>query len=368
MTALLKENTSTSISAVDLFCGVGGLTHGLQKSGINVIAGIDVDPTCKYVYEKNNDAKFIEKDIREFTSAELSALYPQGDIKLLVGCAPCQPFSALPKNRKEPVHKDKHWGLLNDFGRLIEDIMPEFVAFENVPPLRNQEIFTKFVEKLDSLGYDFDPELLIYCPDYGIPQKRRRLVVIASIWGKGKVELLPKTHSRSPKDGLPPVPTVRETIGDLLKIGAGGVSEEDPLHRSSKLTEVNEKRIKQSKPGGTWEDWDENLRVPCHQKSSGKTYKSVYGRMKWDEPSPTITTQFHNFGTGRFGHPEQHRALSFREGALLQTFPMDYDFVDPDLPLTIKRIGTYIGNAVPVKLATVIGESIQKHVKEHIYE
>ena len=363
MKALPKGNTSISISAVDLFCGVGGLTHGLQQAGINVIAGIDVDPTCKYAYEKNNDAVFIQKDICDFTGDELSKLYPPEGIKLLVGCAPCQPFSFHTKKYKDR-HLDEKWNLLDEFGRLIEEVRPHLIAFENVTSIRNEKIYMDFIDKLDSLDYHFDrdPELA-YCPDYGIPQKRRRLVLIASICDE--VELLPKTHSRIPKEGLMPFKTVRQTIGNLPPIDAGEEYPEDRLHRARNLSEKNKKRIKQSKPGGTWHDWDPELRAPCHQVPSGKTYKSVYGRMEWDEPSPTITTQFHNFGTGRFGHPKQHRALSFREAALLQTFPSDYEFVDPNEPVTLTNIGAYIGNAVPVQLATVIGKSIQKHVEEN---
>lgn len=364
MNTMSIKNKSKTISAVDMFCGVGGLTHGLQKADIKVIAGVDVDPTCKYAYEENNDADFILRDIRTFTSDELSKLYPPEDIKLLVGCAPCQPFSFHTKKYKDR-HLDKKWDLLNEFGRLIEGVRPHIVAFENVTPIRKETIFTDFIDKLDSLGYHFDKDnLLVYCPDYGIPQKRRRLVLIASL--EREVELLPKTHSIMAKTGLMPFKTVRQTIEDLPPVGAGEVDTKDRLHRARKLSETNTKRIKQSKPGGTWEDWDPELRSPCHRAPSGKTYKSVYGRMKWDEPSPTITTQFHNYGSGRYGHPEQDRALTFREAALLQTFPIDYEFVDPNHPVTIANIGNYIGNAVPVELASIIGKSIQNHVEENI--
>ena len=368
MNVLSKEKTSKSISAVDLFCGVGGLTHGLQQAGINVVAGIDVDPTCQYAYKKNNQADFIEKDISKVTGAELSKLYPSDDVKLLVGCAPCQPFSFLPKNRKSLVHIDKKsWPLLEDFARLIKAVEPELVVFENITPIRKEEVFKEFIKELRLLNYFFEEdEMIVYCPHYGIPQKRRRIVLIASVWDK--VALPPKTHSRSPGDGLLPYSTVEETIGILPEIGAGEECVEDRLHRSRKLRKKNMDRIRQSEPGGTWEDWDEELRAPCHRKSSGETYKSVYGRMKADEPAPTITTQFHNFGSGRFGHYEQDRALSFREAALLQTFPMGYEFVDPDSRFSINQIGTHIGNAFPVELARVIGEHIQKHVKEHIHE
>ena len=372
MNTSTKSNTSATISAIDLFCGVGGLTRGLQDAGIDVIAGVDVDPTCKYAYEANTNADFIHKDICEFTSDELSKLYPSDEIselyplegiKLLVGCAPCQPFSFHTKKYKDR-HLDEKWNLLDEFGRLIEGVRPHLIVFENVTSIRKEKVYKDFIDNLEWLGYHFDrdPEL-VYCPDYGIPQKRRRLVLVASIWNE--VELLPKTHSCTPEDGLSSYRTVRETIEDLPEIDAGEVYAGDRIHRARNLSEINKKRIEQSEPGGTWQDWDPELRAPCHQVPSGKTYKSVYGRMEWDKPSPTITTQFHNFGSGRFGHPEQHRALSFREAALLQTFPSDYDFVDPNQPVTITNIGAYIGNAVPVDLATIIGKSILKHVEEN---
>lgn len=380
MSALQKGNTSVSISAVDLFCGVGGLTYGLRQAGIKVRAGLDVDPTCRYAFETNNKAKFIEKDIREFKGAELSALYRPGGIKLLVGCAPCQPFSVHTRKyrkHKKP-HQDAKWGLLNDFGRLIEEVEPEIVAFENVTPIRKEDIFADFVGKLESLKYSVYQKL-VYCPDYGVPQKRRRLVLLASTLGD--ISLLPKTHLRAASGcagetsllqaedygRLKPCPTVRETIGNLPPIAAGGVSEADQLHRARRFKTKNQARIRQSKPGGTWKDWDVHLRAPCHKKPSGETYTSVYGRMEWDAPAPTITTQFHNFGSGRFGHPEQDRALSIREGALLQTFPKHYEFLEPGIPMRMTQLGIHIGNAVPVRLATVIGQSIQKHVEDNTH-
>ncbi len=366
-----EKNSSLSISAVDLFCGVGGLTHGLQQAGINVVAGLDIDETCKYPFEENhpveenNKAEFISKDICKFTGAELSELYPEDSIKLLVGCAPCQPFSAQTRKNKNRS-SDERWGLLDEFGRLIKEVKPQLIAFENVPLIRKENIFMKFCNKLRSLGYHFDSESIVYCPEYGIPQKRRRLVLLASIWGE--VELIPKTHSNSPEDGLLPFRTVKNAIGNLPKIDDGQEDEQDPLHRSRKLSDINKRRIKQSKPGGTWEDWDEELRLPCHQKPSGKGYTTVYGRMEWNDLAPTITTQFLNLGSGRFGHPKQHRALSLREAALLQTFPKSYRFIEPDSPIVTGRIAAYIGNAVPVDLAKIIGESIQKHVRENANE
>ena len=353
------NNKPKSISAVDLFCGVGGLTYGLQQAGIKVNAGIDIDETCEYAYKQNNEAEFICEDVSSVTGEYISSLYPESDIKLLVGCAPCQPFSSH-TYKKQNRESDEEWGLLTAMQQLIADIEPEIVSMENVPPLQNQTVFTDFVDTLDALKYHVHHDVL-YCPDYGVPQKRRRLVLIAS--KLGEISLPSETHASSEQNGLKPYLTVRDAIGDLPEITDGQVFDEDPLHWTRKLSTRNKERIQQSSPGGTWLDWEPELRAPCHQRESGQTYKSVYARMEWDQPAPTITTQFYNFGTGRFGHPDQDRALSLREGALLQTFPLDYEFIDPSVPASITRLGVYIGNAVPVQLATVIGQSIQKHLE-----
>ena len=349
------KNNQLSAVAVDLFCGAGGMTHGFIKAGIPVIAGIDTDETCKYAYEKNNNTKFINKDIRSITGTELARLYPENGIRILAGCAPCQPFSThTQKNSKR--NEDEKWGLLHSFSRLIKEIEPDIVSMENVPQIEKQEIFSDFIRNLKELDYHISWQF-VYCPDYGIPQTRTRLVLLAS--KLGNIQLISKTHTPSRYR------TVEKIIRNLAPIKDGETSIKDPLHKASKLTVINKKRIHQSKPGGTWRDWDKELLAPCHQKPSGKSYVSVYSRMEWDKPAPTITTQFYNFGTGRFGHPEQHRALSLREGALLQTFPRYYKFIDPKPPFSIKCIGKHIGNAVPVRLGKIIGKSIMKHLEEY---
>ena len=157
--------------------------------------------------------------------------------------------------------------------------------------------------------------------------------------------------------------TVRDVLSNLPRLSQGEVDSDDPLHRSAGLSDINIKRIRQSKPGGTWKDWDESLLPECYKKPSGKSFGSVYGRMEWDKPSPTVTTQFYSFGTGRYGHPEQDRALSLREGALLQTFPKDYKFFEDIDKISISTISRHIGNAVPVDLGKIIGISINKHLE-----
>ena len=174
----------------------------------------------------------------------------------------------------------------------------------------------------------------------------------------GDITIIPPTHNSEDVH-------VADYIADLPAIEAGGIDPADPLHRSSHLSEINLKRIRASVPGGTWRDWPENLRCECHKKESGQTYSSVYGRMTWEQIGPTITTQFYNYGTGRYGHPEQDRALSLREGALLQTFPADYDFINPERPFVFRDIARHIGNAVPVRLGEVIGISMLNHLQEH---
>ena len=343
-------------AVVDLFCGVGGLTCGLRKAGLKVIAGLDNDATCQYAYEKNNHAKFIHADVAKYASADISSLYKNSDIKILVGCAPCQTFSTQANKYRKNINKetDVRWNLLRAFANHIKAISPDIVSMENVPTLQNYEIFNEFKSTLESLGYHVSHQI-VNCAKYGLPQRRRRLVLLASKFGD--IKLLPPTSEYFKEKR-----TVRSTIGKLPKLKQGQTNKKDPLHRCAGLSDINLKRIQQSKPGGTWHDWDPVLLPNCYKKASGQSFTGVYGRMLWDEPSPTITTQFFSFGTGRYGHPTQDRALSLREGALLQTFPKDYTFFENEENMSIATISRHIGNAVPVDLGWIIGVSIQEHL------
>ena len=309
----------TKIVGVDLFCGAGGLTRGLLDSGILVSAGLDIEPNCKYAYESNNGSKFHSRDITTVTSEELNSMYTDGDVRLLAGCAPCQPFSTYSQGRD--VQKDKKWPLLYAFARLIGETEPHLVTMENVPDVSKHKVYHDFVETLKSQGYHVWADS-VYCPDYGIPQTRRRHVLLAS--KLGPISLIPKTHA--PENYI----TVKQVLSPkkLPKLKAGSEAKSDRLHKAAGLSMLNMKRMKASKPGGSWRDWPENLIAECHKKPSGKTYSGVYSRMRWDAPAPTITTQFFGFGNGRFGHPEENRAISLREGAILQTFPESYEFVE----------------------------------------
>ena len=345
-------------TAVDLFCGAGGLTRGLRDAGISVVAGYDTDGACEYAYERNNKpAKFKKESVADLTGEKLAAHYPAGHTRILVGCAPCQTFSKYTQGLDNS--DDPKWGLLGEFARLVHESKPDIVSMENVPELQRHSIFDEFLAILADEGFHFtadEGKRVVYCPDYGIPQHRRRLVIVAS--KLGPIELVPPTHR----------PDNYRKVADVLRglpaLGAGDECPADPLHRTSELSPLNLKRIRHSKPGGTWRDWPSELVADCHREKSGKTYPSVYGRMEWDKPSPTVTTQFFGFGNGRFGHPEQDRAISLREGAILQSFPKRYRFVKPGEEFSFKTIGRMIGNAVPVRLGEVVGKTIKSHLEK----
>ncbi|MFZ4436847.1 MAG: DNA cytosine methyltransferase [Syntrophales bacterium] len=338
------------ISAVDLFCGAGGLTKGLENAGIEVRLGIDVDPACEFPYTANNKSKFLRKSVEDVPPCEINAAFRKGCLRLLAGCAPCQTFSTY---NQKATPEDKRWWLLRQFSRLILETTPELITMENVPRLRKQAVFQEFVEALEGAQYYVTHDV-VNCDDYGVPQHRQRVVLLAS--RLGPVHLFTPTEFGATRI------TVRRAIGDLAPLEAGEISTSDPMHRASMLSKINLKRIEASRPGGSWRDWQEDLVAKCHRKRSGKTYPSVYGRMSWSESAPTITTQFFGFGNGRFGHPEQNRAISLREGAILQSFPKDYRFAPPDEPIYIKSVGRLIGNAVPPVLGEVIGRSVLAHV------
>ncbi|MDD3252668.1 MAG: DNA cytosine methyltransferase [Lachnospiraceae bacterium] len=342
--------------AIDLFCGIGGLTKGLNMAGINVAAGFDIDESCRFAYEINNKTQFICQDITNLKVEDIEQYYPENSIKALVGCAPCQPFSKYSSRYRKDGYKDDKWKLLYSFKRLVEESMPEIVSMENVPNLVNEDVFDDFVNALIEQGYHVEYQV-VYCPEYGVPQHRKRLVLLAS--RLGDIHLIPPIYEKGN------YPTVRMAIGELPHISDGETCKSDVLHRSSGLSKINKKRIRQSVPGGTWRDWEESLKLKCHKKESGRSFPSVYGRMEWDKPSPTITTQFYGYGNGRFGHPEQNRAISLREGAILQSFPENYIFLDEQHPAKKRELSTHIGNAVPVELGRAIGISIQQHLQDN---
>lgn len=339
------------IIAIDLFCGIGGLTCGIKKSGIDVIAEIDIDETCKYAYETNNKSIFINKSVSEITEKEINFLFKEADIKILMGCAPCQPFSNYRKDKKNRS-KHKDWSLLDDFLRLIKLSNPDIISMENVPILQKEKIFLKFSSVLENMGYYVNYDIH-NAENYGVPQRRKRLLLLASKYGE--INFLKKHIKKI---------TVAEAIKDLTPIKAGEVDKKDFIHRASKLSELNIKRIKASLPGKTWEIWPKEILPNCHKKKTGLTYKSVFGRMKWDDVAPTLTTQFYNYGTGRYGHPEQNRAISIREGAILQSFPRNYKFVEYEKDFKITEVARHIGNAVLPKLGKYIAQTIMNHLYE----
>jgi len=345
-------------TVVDLFAGAGGLTHGFVLEGFRVAAGIEADESFRYAYEKNNPgAEFIREKVENVVRDDLLRFYPPEHLKILAGCAPCQPFSAY--TRIEGKHDN--WKLLTEFAELIESIQPEIVTMENVPRLKTYEngsVIQDFVKTLEMNQYTVNWNDRVYAPGYGVPQHRYRLILIASKFGP--VEFLRPSHRPGGYR------TVKDAIGNVEVLGAGETNPRDLVHKSMGLSPRNLERIKASTPGGTWFDWPNELRATCHTKETGRTYKNVYGRMVWDEPAPTITTQCYGFGNGRFGHPEQDRAISMREAALLQTFPSGYEFFEPSIENpSISKLAQMIGNAVPVALARMIAKSIRLHILQH---
>lgn len=348
------EVPSPSVAAVDLFCGAGGLTYGLQKAGVQVVAGIDLDEQSRYAFTANNgEAEFIARDVSKTCAREIEKLFGSAGIRVLAGCAPCQPFS------KYTNGKDKHtkWSLLLSFERLVREVRPEIVTIENVPELatRGRDVFQAFADSLSSKGYSVD-WAVVNAADYGVPQNRKRLVLLASRLGPIVV----------PPPASGPQPTVREAIGGLAVLGSGDQDPKDRFHIAAKLSSTNLRRVRATPhDGGSRASWPDHLLPACYRRASGSRYVSIYGRMWWDRPAPTMTTLCNGLGNGRFGHPVQDRAITLREAALIQSFPPDYDFWPENTKLRTGAIARMIGNAVPPELGRALGKSIMEHIRNH---
>lgn len=342
------------LKAIDFFCSIGGMTYGFREAGIKVIAGIDIDSSCKETYEYNNpDSKFIEADIKKYSFEELikaTGITENDDELIFIGCSPCQYWSIMKTDKtKSTLSKN----LLVDFQKFVEHFKPGYVVVENVPGILKKEDesgLKEFVELLGALGYVVRKNVL-NANHYGVPQRRRRFALVAS-----RVNKEIKLPEANKKD----LPTVRKFIGlknGFKKITAGYNDTTAFLHTTARLSEKNLKRIKKvSHNGGSRLEWENNsrLQLECYKKLE-KGFSDIYGRMFWDKPAPTITTKFHSLSNGRFGHPTEDRAISLREGATLQTFPKDYVFKEKSLG----KVAKHIGNAVPPEFAKRIAEAIK---------
>ena len=345
------------IKAIDFFCGAGGLTRGLLDAGIEVLAGVDNDERLQETYTHNNKpSRFINEDIDAIDIRELrkELKIQDEDTTLYAACTPCQPFSTLSRQNWE---NDDRKSLLLTFSEIVKECPPDFILVENVPGLNNgsgKEIYNEFLEILKDCEFSDPAADLLDARHFGVPQTRKRFILLAS--KKGSISLpIPITN---PSQFV----TVRECIEGYPEIADGGESEDFLNHKARKL-KPHHKAIVEAVPenGGSRGDiTDTSILLKCHQEKPD-SHKDVFGRMAWDKPAPTLTSRCADIYSGRFVHPKQDRGLSLREAAALQTFSDDYEFFGT----SISGIARQIGNAVPVKLATVIGKSILKHVEDN---
>tara|TARA_R110002126_G_scaffold291758_1_gene456992 strand:+ start:38132 stop:39181 length:1050 start_codon:yes stop_codon:yes gene_type:complete len=344
------------IGVFDFFSGCGGTSRGFQNSGLDPIFALDFDSDAASTFQKNfQNTVFSNNDITKFNPFEIEHLVSRQQLTLFSGCAPCQPFTR--QNTIKPDAKtDTRRSLLTHFGKLVERFLPDYVFVENVPGIQRvtgNSTLTRFNKQLATLGYSSTVGI-VESQRYGIPQRRRRLVLLAS--KHGSIDLPPTTHD--PAFGKP-FSTVRDWISHLPPIEAGEIHSEVPNHRSAKLSELNLRRIRATPPEGSRADWPADLRLDCHTKNGYSGHTDVYGRMKWNGPATGLTTRCISLSNGRYGHPEQHRAISVREAAALQTFPDNFKFLG-----SLNSQAKQIGNAVPVLLAEVFGFHILNHAKQ----
>ena len=345
------------IKVFDFFSGCGGTAQGFKQAGLDVVVGIDNDKDAAETYKHNIKPElFLNDDIRNIKTDSLKQYidkYKKENYILFCGCAPCQPFSS--QNKKRFSKDDKRFSLLDEFSRFVEEYEPDFIFFENVPGMKKlkpeESPLYKFEKKLKDKGYHVSGPQIVCAEDYGVPQKRRRLILIAS--KINEISFPQATHGPNCEK---PFITVRDAISSLPKLAAGCENKKVLNHKSAKLSEINLARIKNIKEGQSIANCNGKLALKCYNTHKG--HGDVYGRLKWDEPSVTLTTKCTSLSNGRFGHPEQDRALTPREAACIQSFPMDFEFKGAG----VTSWGKQVGNAVPVKLAEAFGLNYKKHI------
>jgi DNA (cytosine-5)-methyltransferase 1 len=352
------------LTAVDLFSGGGGLSVGLKRAGFTVVAAVENDVDAFSTYKTNHpEVRAFRQDIRTVRGTDLLAETETQAVDLVSGCPPCQGFSSLTsKYRRYDLRND----LVHEMTRLVRELMPSAVMMENVPGLaaKGAALLLELISELEHLGYIVSRRVL-QVADFGIPQRRRRLVLLA---GKGfGIDIPPPTHSREGSTSLPRWRTLRDAIADMpapitlrQAVAAGGPQRAN-WHVIRSISDVNMERLRQAKPGGSWLDIDSRIRPECHRDDRAGYFANVYGRMTWDAPSVTITAGCTTLSKGRFGHPEMNRTISVREAARIQTFPDDYIFDTPHMD----RVCAIIGNALPCDFATVLSSACARALIKH---
>lgn len=344
------------LKAVDFFCCAGGVTCGFRQAGIKVLGGIDIEGAYKQTYESNNlGSKFIQADIAKLEPEDLTRKFKirkKMDHLIFVGCSPCQYYTSMQTDKSKSA---KGKMLLEEFKRFVDYFLPGYIFIENVQGIetKDESPLSKFKDFLKKKKYVIDDKV-VNAAEYGVPQNRRRYVLVASRVKRKKNIAVPPGNKKKTK-------TVRNAIGDLPAIPANTKDVTRRKHWTAEIQEINLERLRETPHnGGTRLSWKDNerLQLACY-RDKDDTFWDVYGRMYWDLPAPTITTKFYSISNGRFGHPEQDRALSLREGADLQSFPRSYNFFAPKMKMTV--IARMIGNAVPPELSKRIGLAILKN-------
>jgi DNA (cytosine-5)-methyltransferase 1 len=334
--------------AIDIFSGCGGMTKGMRMAGFDVRVAVEINEDATNAYKMNHPkTNIIQRDIRKVKSKEIKNLLNKQRPALLSGCPPCQGFSSIRRlNKKRSVRDDRN-ELILEYLRMVRELKPLTIMMENVPGLINYYLFKKTISEIRDMGYYLDIDI-VNTKDYGIPQRRRRLVLLGS--KLGNIKIAQPTYK---------IKTVKDTIGKLESIELAT----DPWQR---VTTKHTERIRNiisliPKNGGSLKDLPHEYQLKCHM-APNRGFDDIYGRMKWEECSPTITAGCLNPSKGRFLHPQEDRVITPREAALLQCFPIKYKF-----PLEVSKtsIAWMIGEALPPKFSFIQCKNIKEHLDNY---
>jgi DNA (cytosine-5)-methyltransferase 1 len=349
-------NTPT---AIEIFAGGGGLAVGLRDAGFRTVAAVEVEPSAVATFKANHpEVRVFQQDVRTIDGAQLLGL-AGGALDVLAACPPCQGFSSLTSKWRKADPRNE---LVLEVARLAEEMRPRAIMVENVPGLvdKGKILFDELVRRLRDLGYRCTWSVL-QVADYGVPQRRRRLVLLAGLGFD--ISMPAPTHSRTGKSGLPVWRTVREALAGINRPAvtfseAKALGGPIAVDWHVTLSPANLERLRHAKPGAVWKTMPEEVRPPCH-RGGYDGFTNVYGRMSWDEPSVTITAGCTTLSKGRFGHPEEDRTISLREAALLQTFPPDYYF-DTSI---VEHACQIVGNALPCAFAEIVARQVIEQLR-----